>query len=64
MGFGPDAATAYDFIVGLLSWMLDGLDDAGRSRALDELRSTVTAHEGEDGVQFGSAMWLVTAVRP
>jgi len=63
MGFGPDADTAYDFIVGLLSWMLEGLDDAGRARALGELRSAVAAHEGEDGVHFGSAMWLVTAVR-
>jgi len=64
MGFGPDAATAYDFIIGLLSWMLDGLDEAERARALGDLRSTVAAHEGEDGVQFGSAMWLITAVRP
>ena len=63
MGFGPDADTAYDFIVGLLSWMLEGLDDAGRAHALGELRSTVAAHEGEDGVHFGSAMWLVTAIR-
>ena len=64
MGFGPDSDAAYDFIVGLLGWMLDGLDDAGRADALGALRTTLGAHKTDSGVEFGSAMWLVTAVRP
>ncbi len=64
MGFGPDVDAAYDFIVGLLGWMLDGLDDADRDDALGALRTTLAAHETDVGVMFGSAMWLVTAVRP
>jgi SAM-dependent methyltransferase len=64
MGFGRDAEAAYDFIVGLLGWMLEGLDDADRAEALGALRASLAAHETEAGVVFGSAMWLVTAVRP
>jgi SAM-dependent methyltransferase len=64
MGFGPDADTAYDFLVGLLGWMLEGLDDAGRADALGALRTTLAAHTTGTGVEFDSAMWLVTAVRP
>lgn len=64
LGFGPDADVAYDFIVGLLGWMLQGLDGAGQVRAIGALRGTLAAHATDDGVVFDSAMWLVTAVRP
>ena len=40
MWFGTDADDAHEFVLGLLGWMLEGLDDAGRARALDALRST------------------------
>jgi SAM-dependent methyltransferase len=63
MDFGPDATSAYEFALGLLDWMLDGLDATGRAVALDALRATMTRHETDSGVDFGSAMWLVTAVR-
>ena len=63
MGFGPNGVDAADFTAGLLDWMMDGLDAAGRARALGSLRATMTAHEQADGVWFGSAMWLVNAVR-
>jgi SAM-dependent methyltransferase len=63
MGFGPNAAAAYEFVLGLLGWMLDGLDGADRAGALDALRTAMTEHETDQGVVFGSAMWLVTAVR-
>ena len=64
MWFGSDPDDAHRFVLGLLGWMLDGLDDTGRKRALDALSATVTAHAGSDGVTFASAAWLIRAVRP
>ncbi|MGY1615452.1 class I SAM-dependent methyltransferase [Geodermatophilus sp. SYSU D00691] len=61
---GPDAATATDFVLGLLGWLLDGLDAERRAQAEAALRRTVEEHTGPDGVEFGSAAWLVTARRP
>jgi SAM-dependent methyltransferase len=63
MWFGHDTDDAYRFVLGLLGWMLDGLDDAGRVRALDGLRSTVTAHETGGGAIYESAAWIVRATR-
>lgn len=61
MWFGPDPDESYEFIAGLLAWMVVGLDDEGRARAADALRATMTRHAGPDGVTFGSATWIVTA---
>jgi SAM-dependent methyltransferase len=61
MWFGNDADDAYRFVLGLLGWMLEGLDDAGRARALDALRSTVAAHETDQGVIYESAAWITRA---
>jgi SAM-dependent methyltransferase len=63
MYFGADADDAHWFIVGLTGWMLEGLDEAGRVQALDDLRAALARHEGPDGVWFDSAAWLVSAVR-
>jgi SAM-dependent methyltransferase len=63
MWFGSDPDDAHRFVLGLLGWMLDGLDDTGRERALNALRATVTAHAGTDGITFASAAWLIRAVR-
>jgi SAM-dependent methyltransferase len=63
MWFGADADDAQRFIVGLVGWMLEGLDDTGRHRALDDLRATVDAHTTPDGVVFGSAAWIIRADR-
>jgi SAM-dependent methyltransferase len=63
MWFGHDAEDATGFVLGQLGWMLDGLDDAGRSRAVDDLRATTRAHETPDGVVFGSATWTIRARR-
>ena len=63
MWFGADAEQAVAFVLGVSGWMLDGLDDDGRARALAALRRTVGEHSGPDGIEFGSAMWLVTARR-
>ena len=61
MWYGADAAGAYQFIAGLMSWMLEGLDDGGRTAALDALRATTAAHETPAGVTFASATWITTA---
>jgi ubiquinone/menaquinone biosynthesis C-methylase UbiE len=63
MWFGADAQDAYGFIVGLMSWMLEGLDVDVRELALGTLRETVDNHSTSSGVTFGSATWLITASR-
>jgi SAM-dependent methyltransferase len=63
MWFGADADHAHRFVLGLMGWMLDGLDDRGRARAVDALRATMAAHETGDGVVFGSAAWTIRATR-
>lgn len=39
----------------------EGLADEQRSRALDQLRTTLHEHATDDGVQLGASAWLVTA---
>jgi SAM-dependent methyltransferase len=63
MWFGADADDAHRFVLGLMGWMLDGLDDAGCARAVDGLRATMAAHQTSDGVLFGSAAWTISAIR-
>jgi ubiquinone/menaquinone biosynthesis C-methylase UbiE len=63
MWFGSDAGDARPFVLGLLGWMLQGLDDAGRDRALGRLNATLRAHDTGRGVRYDSAAWLVTATR-
>jgi SAM-dependent methyltransferase len=58
--FGRDPVVARDVMAELLGWLLDGRDAAEAHAALLE---TMRAHEGPDGVTFGSAAWLVTATR-
>jgi SAM-dependent methyltransferase len=64
MWFGTDADDAHRFVVGLLGWMLEPLDDDGRRRALDALHANLERHVTSDGVVYTSAAWLVRAVRP
>lgn len=64
MWFGTGADDAHRFVLGMLGWMLHGLDDAGRSRALGNLRATVTAHDTGHGCLYQSAAWLIRATRP
>lgn len=61
MWFGTDADDAHRFVLGQLGWMLDGLDAAGRGRALDALHATVAAHSTADGVLYESGAWLIRA---
>jgi SAM-dependent methyltransferase len=62
--FGRDTETASAFILGPTGWMLDGLDEPGRDRALDNLHETVEAHRTDEGVTFASASWVIEARRP
>jgi SAM-dependent methyltransferase len=64
MWFGNDADDAHRFVLGLMGWMLGGLDDAGRARAIDALHATMAAHVTPDGVLFESAAWTIQATRP
>jgi len=50
MWFGDDADDAHQFVLGLMGWMLHGLDDTGRGCALDGLHATMAAHETTHGV--------------
>jgi hypothetical protein len=64
MWLGADAEDARRFALGLLGWMLDGHDDDGRRRAVDNLAATLTAHDTGDSVLYGSATWTIWATRP
>lgn len=62
MWFGENAEDAHRFVLGQLGWMLNGLDDDGKQRALDNLAATTTAHATSDGVLYGSATWTIHAI--
>lgn len=63
MVFGTDADDANGFLqtMGIVEWLTHDLDPSSRSEALARLRTAVDAHEGPDGVAFGSSAWLITA---
>lgn len=63
MYFGRDADDAVEFIGGQFAGMLDGLDTGDRSRALANLRATMTERQTGSGVLFDSAVWLIEARR-
>jgi SAM-dependent methyltransferase len=63
MWFGSNAEDAHAFVLGLMGWMLQGLDNAGRDRALGNLRATLSAHDTGRGVFYPSAAWIVKAAR-
>jgi SAM-dependent methyltransferase len=63
---GTDADDAVAFLGrgGVVRGLLQGLEPADRQRARDAFRETMASHEGEDGVRFASASWLISAGRP
>ena len=65
MYFGPDVATALDWIRGFACTrdVLDRLDPAAAARALGRLRVMLAEHNGGRGVRFDSRAWIVTARR-
>lgn len=64
MWFGTDTDDAFEFLrsFGITRGLTEDLSDDDRERALATLRQTVADHETSDGVLFGSAAWLITAV--
>jgi SAM-dependent methyltransferase len=63
--YGPDIATAYDFVLGLRDTraMLTALDPGERGRARDRLRALLAAHQSESGVLFDARTWIITGRR-
>jgi SAM-dependent methyltransferase len=63
MMFGRDVDDAFAFVsaMGITKGLLRDLDDTARAKALHNLRDVISDHETDDGVQFGSSAWLVTA---
>lgn len=63
--YGPDVATAYDFVAGFLSvrTALEDMDDAATIAAQERLRAVIAEHQTGDGVLFGSRAWVITARR-
>ena len=61
--FGATVADAEQLMLGVMGWLLDGLDEAGRARAIGKLRASLAAHRTDRGVLYGSAAWIVTARR-
>ncbi|PVZ09364.1 class I SAM-dependent methyltransferase [Actinomycetospora cinnamomea] len=64
MWFGHATEDAHRLVAGLLGWMLDGLDQPTRDRALDDLRADIAAHATPAGVLYESAAWIACATRP
>jgi hypothetical protein len=65
MYFGPDVATAMDWIRGFACTgeALGRLDDEDAARALGRLRVMLAEHRGNRGVRFDSRAWIITARR-
>jgi hypothetical protein len=65
MELGTDADESFAFLEdsGVVRGLLDGVDDAGRAQALDNLRAAFKEAETSEGVLLGSSAWLITATR-
>ncbi len=65
MELGTDAEDAFEFfkVSGVVRGLLDGVDDAGRTQALDDLHTAFKQAETAEGVLLASAAWLITATR-
>lgn len=63
MYVGEGTADAFDFVHGLLGWMIADSETRTRDRALRALRTTIEQHRTKAGVLYDSAAWLVTARR-
>lgn len=59
MYFGPDVPTAERFVLGVLGWLLVGLDDETRTNALTALRTDLQAHQTAEGIAYASSAWLI-----
>jgi SAM-dependent methyltransferase len=62
--FGDDTDDGSQFVLGLLGWMLQGLEEDGRARAHENLRRTLSEHHTDHGILYNSAIWTTRAHRP
>jgi SAM-dependent methyltransferase len=63
VGRDVEDAFAYTSTLGFARGLLADLDDAQRADAFAALRAVLSAHQTENGVVMGSAIWIVTATR-
>jgi SAM-dependent methyltransferase len=65
MVLGDDAEDAFAFFgsSNLVEWLLEGVDDAGRAEAMDNLRTAFKQAETPDGVLLGTSAWVVHATK-
>lgn len=65
MVLGDDAEDALEFFgaSNLVSWLLEGVDEAGRAEAIDNLRTVFKQAETADGVLLGTSAWLIRGTR-
>lgn len=62
--YGRTVREAHTLLLGLFGPLLHGQEPGRRDAAIESLRTTLSAHQTDDGVRFGSAAWIVTARRP
>ena len=62
---GADAEDAFAFFStnGMVQWLLEGVDEAGRAQAMDNLHAAFKAAETEEGVLLGSSAWVISATK-
>lgn len=63
MRFGRDVEDACQFVSGQFAWLISDFDADTRARALEALRASMTDHQTDRGVYYGSAAWLIEARR-
>ena len=63
--FGTDTDDAFGFVsdLGLVRGLVAELEPDEQRAALDDLRAVLQAHDGADGVRFGSQAWVITRRR-
>jgi SAM-dependent methyltransferase len=61
--FGADVDDGQAIALGVMGWLLQGLEPERRDAAVQELRAVLADHATPEGVLFASAAWLVTAVK-
>jgi SAM-dependent methyltransferase len=61
--YGPDAAAAIDWVRGFASTrsLIERMDPADVTPALQRLREVMASHMDDSGVWFGSRAWIITA---
>ncbi|MEY2469963.1 MAG: hypothetical protein QOF21_2661 [Actinomycetota bacterium] len=61
--YGPDVAVALDWVSGFstIAEVLNRLDPAAATRAVERLRDVLAAHTSDGGIWFNSRAWIVTA---